>query len=125
MFGALPANLVLSLIFGVGQIAVGGWLAWYELAPRKWRSWRAVVVGAVGVWFFVSGVCELIVSGMEVSRITDGGPSLVTFNTTRAAADGALFALTVALALGLAVYLVVWWVWTRRVGRAAESERGQ
>src|SRR5579859_2100020 len=74
MSGSIPPNLIASLVFGVGQIVVGGGLAWFELAPRKWRDWRAVLAGAAGVWFFVSGVSELIVSGMEVSRLSGGGP---------------------------------------------------
>lgn len=121
MSSSIPPNLIASLVFGVGQIGVGGWLAWVELAPRKWRDWRAVLAGAAGVWFFVSGVCELIVSGMEVSRISGGGPSLETYNATRALADGALFVVTAALLVSLAVYFV-----TRAVrARAAGSDGAQ
>ena len=121
MPGSIPPNLIASLVFGVGQIAVGGWLAWVELAPRKWRDWRAVLAGAAGTWFFVSGVCELVVSGMEVSRITGGGPTLQTYNATRTAADVALFAVTLALLFGLVVYFVARAV---RV-RVMDSERGR
>ncbi len=58
----------------MGQLVVGGGLAWYGLAPRRWRQWRAVFAGAAGVWFVVSGVSELIVSGMELALRLGGGP---------------------------------------------------
>jgi hypothetical protein len=137
MTGSIPPNLVMSLIFGVGQIAVGGWLVWYELAPRAWRKpghwrdWRAMLAGAAGVWFLVSGVCELIVSGMETNRLRGSGPSLATYSVTKAAADGVLFAVTAALAAALVVYIGVWLTLARRTargvqaGEATESERGQ
>ena len=88
MSGSIPPNLILSLIFGVGQIVVGGGLAWYGLAPARWRQWRAVFAGMVGLWFFISGVCELIVSGMELSQRLGGGPSAAVFAQTRGLADG-------------------------------------
>ena len=122
MPGSIPPNLIASLVFGVGQIVVGGGLAWFELAPRKWRDWRAILAGAAGVWFFVSGVCELIVSGMEVSRIAGVGPSVATYQTARGVADGALLAVTVALVAGLAAYGVIWALRLRHAPRSAESE---
>ena len=66
MSGSIPPNLILSLVFGVGQIVVGGGLAWYGLTPARWRQWRAVLAGAGGVWFLVSGACE-------VDRVGHGG----------------------------------------------------
>lgn len=125
MSGSIPPNLIASLVFGVGQIVVGGGLAWFELAPRKWRDWRAILAGAAGIWFFVSGVCELIVSGMEVSRIAGGGPSLATYTVARGAADETLLAVTVALGVGLAVCGVGRALRSRRASHPAESERGQ
>ncbi|HEU0025550.1 MAG TPA: hypothetical protein VFQ25_00400 [Ktedonobacterales bacterium] len=125
MTGSIPPNLILSLVFGVGQIVVGGWLAWYGLAPARWRQWRAVLAGAAGVWFLVSGVCELIVSGMELNRGLGGGPSDAVFTQTRALADGALFAATGALAIGLAVYFIARAVMGRRGSSQVESERGR
>lgn len=124
MSGSIPPNLILSLIFGVGQIVVGGGLAWYGLAPARWRQWRSVLAGTAGIWFFVSGVCELIVSGMELSRELGGGPSAAAFSQTRGLADSALFAATGALAVGLLVYFIAMAVIARRASRV-ESERGR
>ena len=125
MSGSIPPNLILSLIFGVGQIVVGGGLAWYGLAPARWRQWRAVLAGAVGLWFFISGVCELIVSGMELSQRLGGGPSAAVFAQTRGLADGALFVATGALAVGLVVYFIAMAVMGRRERGQVESERGR
>jgi hypothetical protein len=125
MPGSIPPNLILSLVFGVGQIVVGGGLAWYGLAPARWRQWRAVLAGAAGVWFFVSGVCELIVSGMELSRELGGGPSAAVFAQTRALADGGLFAATGALAVGLVAYFIARALMVRRAPGRVESERGR
>lgn len=125
MSGAIPPNLILSLVFGVGQIVVGGGLAWYGLTPRRWRQWRAVLAGAVGVWFFVSGVCELIVSGMEVSQRLGGGPSAAVFAQTRGLADGALFTATGALAVGLVAYFITMALMRRQQPGQVESERGR
>lgn len=125
MSGSIPPNLILSLVFGAGQIVVGGGLAWYGLAPARWRQWRAVLAGAAGVWFFVSGVCELIVSGMELSRQLGGGPSAAVFMRMRGLADGALFAATGALAVGLVAYLIARAFWARRAPNRVESERGR
>ncbi len=125
MSGSIPPNLILSLIFGVGQIVVGGGLAWYGLAPRRWRQWRAVLAGAAGVWFFVSGVCELIVSGIELRRSLGDGPSAAVFTQTRALMDGALFAATGALAVGLVAYFIALAVVGRREPNQVESERGR
>lgn len=125
MSGAIPPNLILSLVFGVGQIVVGGGLAWYGLAPRRWRQWRAVLAGAVGLWFFVSGVCELIVSGLEVSQRLGGGPSAVEFAQARGLADDILFTATAALAVGLAAYFIAMAVMRRQEPGQVESERSR
>ena len=125
MTGAIPPNLIASLVFGVGQMAIGGWLAWYGLAPARRRQWRAVLAGAAGVWFFVSGVCELVVSGMEVSRLLGGGPSADVFAQARGLADGALFDVTGGLVLALVVYFIALGVMARRAAGGAGSERGQ
>lgn len=125
MSGAIPPNLILSLVFGVGQIVVGGGLAWYGLAPRRWRQWRAVLVGAVGLWFFVSGVCELIVSGLEVSQRLGGGPNAVEFAQARGLADDILFTATAALAVGLAAYFIAMAVMRRQEPGQVESERSR
>ncbi len=125
MSGSIPPNLILSLVFGVGQIVVGGVLTWYGLTPARWRQWRAVLAGAGGVWFLVSGACEVIVSGMEVSREVGGGPSAAVFVHARGLADGALFVATGALAVGLMVYFIAMAVIGRREPGQVESERGR
>jgi len=125
MSGSIPPNLILSLIFGVGQIVVGGGLVWYGLAPARWRQWRAVLAGMVGLWFFISGVCELLVSGMELSQRLGGGPRAAVFVQTRGLADGALFVATGALAVGLVVYFIARAVMGRRERGQVESERGR
>jgi hypothetical protein len=125
MSGSIPPNLILSLVFGAGQIVVGGGLAWYGLSPARWRQWRPVLAGAAGVWFFISGVCELIVSGMEVSRQLRSGPSAAVFAQARGLADDALFTATGALAVGLVAYLIARALWVRRPHGQVESERGR
>lgn len=105
MVGSLPINLVLSLIFGVGQIAVGGWLAMHTL--RQSRSWRQGVIICVGLWFVVSGVVELLVSGMEASQRLAGAPGATVFELWRTRGDTALAVATVALVCGAVAYPVV------------------
>lgn len=95
MIGALPVNLILSLVFGVGQIIVGGWLAAHTLARR--RGWKTGVLVSVGLWFVVSGVIELFVSGMEASERLTGAPTTATFEVWRGRGDLALGLATVAL----------------------------
>ncbi len=125
MSGSIPPNLILSLVFGAGQIVVGGGLAWYGLAPARWRQWRAILAGAVGMWFFVSGISELIVSGMELSQRLGDGPSVAVFAQTRGLADGALFTATGVLAVGLVVYFIATAIMRRREQGRVESERGR
>ncbi len=105
MVGSLPINLLLSLIFGVGQIAVGGWLAWHTL--RQSRSWRQGVIVCVGMWFVASGVVELLVSGMEASQRLTGAPAATVFELWRSRGDSALAVATVALVCGAIAYPVV------------------
>lgn len=106
MVGSLPLNLILSLVFGVGQVVVGAWLAWHSLQSERRPHWRAALLIAVGLWFIVSGVIELFVSGMESSERLTGVPGAGQFALWRSRADTILFALSVALALGLVVYLL-------------------
>jgi hypothetical protein len=108
MVGSLPLNLILSLVFGVGQIAVGGWIAVHTLRQRS--SWRQGVMVCVGLWFVVSGVVELLVSGMEASQRLTGAPAAAVFELWRARGDTALAVATVALACGAIAYpLVLRW----------------
>lgn len=100
MIGALPLNLVLSLIFGAGQVVVGAVIARYSLAPVRRLEWRAALLSFVGLWFVLSGVIELFVSGMEASQRVNGAPSAATFALLRSQADATLFVASGLLAVG-------------------------
>lgn len=104
MVGSMPLNLILSLVFGVGQMVVGGWLALHML--RQENNWRKGVMFSVGLWFVVSGVIELLVSGMETSQRLTGSPIASVFALWRTRADTALTVATVALFCGAIVYPV-------------------
>lgn len=104
MVGQLPINLVLSLVFGLGQIVIGAWLAWYPLAPTRRGQWRIAVLLFVGLWLMVSGAIELFVSGMETSQRLAGAPDTVTFTLLRGRADGVLFVATAVLVVGALAY---------------------
>ena len=102
----MTVNLVLSLIFGVGQIVVGGALVGYGVTGGRWRRWRVALAAFIGAWFVASGGAELLVSGMEVAQRLTGAPTPAVFAAWRGHADAALFAVTAALALGGLAYLV-------------------
>lgn len=119
MTGSLPLNLILSLVFGVGQIIVGAWLAWHSLAHGRYRLWRMGMMAFVGVWFVVSGVVELFVSGMETSQRLSGTPSALVFLLWRWRADTMLFTLSALLAGGALVYALVAWRWHVAAGASA------
>lgn len=104
MVGQLPINLVLSLMFGLGQLVVGAWLAWYPLTPARRGQWRIAVLLFVGLWFVVSGAIELFVSGMETGQHLSGSPSAATFTFLRGQADSVLFGASAVLALGALAY---------------------
>ncbi len=110
MVGQLPINLVLSLLFGLGQLVVGAWLAWYPLTPARRGQWRIAVLLFVGLWLMVSGAIELFVSGMETGQHLAGAPSMATFTLLRGRADTLLFGATAILAIGALAYpLAVRW----------------
>lgn len=104
MTGSLPPNLILSLVFGVGQVVVGGWLALYPLAHGRFWRWRQGLMVFVGSWFVVSGIVELIVSGMETSQRLTGAPGAAVFTVWRGRADTTLFVASAILACGVLVY---------------------
>lgn len=104
MTGSLPPNLVLSLIFGAGQIVVGAWLAWHTLHSERRAQWRAAIPTFAGLWFVVSGAVELFVSGMESNLRLTGAPSSAAFALWRSRADTTLYAATAILALGVLLY---------------------
>jgi hypothetical protein len=93
-------NLVLSLVFGLGQIVVGA-----VLVVHGWNRWRRVGVFLLmlaGAWFVCSGMIELFVSGMESLQHISGMPNEATFHLWRGRADTALAVATgVIVAAGL------------------------
>ena len=125
MTGSLPPNLILSLIFGVGQIVVGGWLAVYPLAHGQVLRWRQGLMIFVGLWFVVSGVVELIVSGMETSQRLTGAPGGALFGVWRGRADTALFVASAVLACGAVIYLLALiWLSRRTAGASSAGAAG-
>ena len=118
----LPLNLVLSLLFGLGQIVVGAWLARYALTGERRGQWRVALLGFVGLWFVASGVIELLVSGMESSQRLTGAPAAAVFTVWRGRADSALFVASACLALGAVCYpLALWALRRRRAGSDAAA----
>ena len=93
----MQINLVLSLIFGVGQIVAGVFVARRLIGGGAWQRPNMLLLVALSCWFVASGVCELFVSGMEMARVLGGTPSLATFALWRARADDALLGVSVAL----------------------------
>jgi hypothetical protein len=125
MTGSLPPNLILSLVFGAGQIVVGGWLAAYPLAHGQFWRWRQGLMVFVGLWFVVSGVVELVVSGMEASQRLTGAPAAAVFTLWRGRADTALFVASALLACGALLYpLALRWFAPAQTGAAVEGETG-
>lgn len=93
----MPINLILSLVFGAGQIVAGVLVTRNMLAGGSWRRPRALLLIAVSCWFIASGVCELFVSGMETAQSVGGTPSPATLALWRGCADEALLGVSVAL----------------------------
>jgi hypothetical protein len=113
-------SLLLSLLFGVGQVVVGGGAALRIWRAGTWRSPATYILLLIGLWFVGSGVAELAVSGMEVARNVTGHPSAAAFDLWRGRIDAGLVAVTVALLVCLAAYLA-WKAATRRQSRAGQS----
>ncbi len=112
----MTVNLLLSLIFGAGQIVVGGALVGYGVTGGRWRRWRIALAAFAGAWFVASGITELLVSGMEVSRRLTNTPGAATFGLWRGRADTTLYAITALLALAGLAYFVAYV--TGRFGRS-------
>lgn len=97
-------NLVLSLLFGVGQIVVGSLLVSH--GRRGWRRAGNFVLMLVGAWFVCSGAIELFVSGMETLQRVSGVPDPAMFSLWRGRADTVLAIATgVILLIGALVAL--------------------
>lgn len=101
---AVQINLVLSLIFGLGQVVVGLVVAWRLMAGKAWRRPSMLLLLTVSCWFVASGITELFVSGMETAQTVSGALSEATFALWRARADDLLLAASVALVVGFAVW---------------------
>lgn len=102
-------SLMLSLLFGVGQVLVGGGLVWHGGTRGRWRRVGVFVAMLVGAWFFCSGLVELFVSGMESLQHVSGSPDAATFATWRSRADMVLLIWTIGLAVVGLTYLVLNW----------------
>ena len=102
MQSLLPINLILSLLFGVGQIVVGAFLAVH--GRNRWRRAGVFLLMLVGMWLVCSGIIELFVSGMESLQHISGVPDLATFTLWRGRADTALAVATgVIVVVGILV----------------------
>lgn len=102
-------SLALSLLFGVGQVLVGGGFAWHGATHRRWRRPGVFLVTLVGAWYFCSGLIELFVSGMETLQRLIGTPTAATFTLWRSRADNVLLVWTIGLVILGLVYLVANW----------------
>jgi len=102
-------SLAFSLLFGVGQVLVGGGFAWHGAMHRPWQRPGVFLVTLVGAWFFCSGLIELFVSGMETLQRLTGAPAAATFALWRSHADHVLLVWTIVLAILGLVYLVANW----------------
>jgi hypothetical protein len=95
------------LIFGAGQIVVGGIVARFSLVglgQGVWTHARHFLLLVVSLWFIVSGTLELLVSGMETAQRLGAAISSETFTLWRARADTSLVWVSVALLASLLVY---------------------
>jgi hypothetical protein len=102
-------GLALSLLFGVGQVVVGGGLMWHGGTRGRWRRFGVFVAMIIGAWLFCSGLVELFVSGMESLQHLSGRPDATTFVLWRSRADIVLLVWTVVLAVAGLGYLVAHW----------------
>jgi hypothetical protein len=104
MRAASLASLIVSLLFGVGQCAVGTVLVARGLRAGRWRRLALYAAAILGAWFVCSGVSELIVSGLALVSAWWGVPSPTALAHARSVADGALLVASGALALALLLY---------------------
>ncbi|WIG57347.1 MAG: hypothetical protein OJF49_000091 [Ktedonobacterales bacterium] len=111
-------NLILSLLFGFGQLIIGGILA---LRMRRWHTFRIFVLFIVSLWFVGSGTTEIIVSGMETCQRLIGTPDASTFTLWRGRADAALLAFTVALSIFLCTHPIRSRLFSARTGGKREQ----
>jgi hypothetical protein len=99
-FMSSAPSLLISLLFGVGQCAVGAILVRRSLRSGIRGGPSIVFAGLLGVWAICSGLAELLVSGFALVVQTRGASLSPTLAEVRRLADTALVLITVVL-LGL------------------------
>ncbi|MBF6589779.1 MAG: hypothetical protein IVW57_04515 [Ktedonobacterales bacterium] len=108
-------SLVLSLLFGIGQVVAGVLLTRHGLLAGRWRRASIFLAMLFGVWFATSGLAELLVSGMEASRQLFGTPGHATFALWRGRADRMLVLVTGGALIAALLYPALVRVrWARR-----------
>ncbi len=115
------APLIISLLFGVGQCAVGAILVARGLRAGRWRRLGLYAAAILGAWFVCSGVAELIVSGLALASAWWSVPTLAALARARSVADGALLVASGALALALPLYPL--WLRLRPAQPRADRQR--
>jgi len=97
-------SLALSLLFGAGQLVIGGIVALRIARTGRWRAFGQYLLMLVALWFTFSGLSELLVSGTEAVRAITMHPSAAVFASWRSRIDGALLVVSACLAVALALY---------------------
>ena len=105
---ALSINLAFSLLFGFGQLGLGVLFIRRIAARGMWRDPKWFLLLVIAAWFVMSGLAEIFVSGMEVSRRLSGHPSARSFHLWRGRADTLLAIYSGVLLLALVVFLLRW-----------------
>ena len=104
---ALPVNLILSLIFGIGQIVIGGLVARHSSGRGLWSDTRRFLLLLVSLWFICSGFLELFVSVMETVERFGGYFPTPAFNLWRGRADTVLLLVSLVLLACLLAYAIL------------------
>ena len=102
-----PLSLALSLLFGAGQLVIGGIVALGIARTGRWRAFGQYLLMLVALWFTCSGISELLVSGTEAVRAITMHPSAAAFAVWRSRIDAALLVVSAALAVALTLYPLV------------------
>lgn len=93
-------TLLISLLFGVGQCAVGAILVRRSVRSGGRNGPSLYLAGLLGAWAICSGLAELLVSGFALVVQARGASLSPTLAEVRHLADTALVLITVLL-LGL------------------------
>lgn len=101
-------NLAFSLLFGLGQLVLGLLFVRRILARGAWRAPKWFLLLVIAAWFAMSGVTELFVSGMEVSRSITGHPAARSFGVWRGRADTILAIYSALLLAALVGFALRW-----------------